>query len=82
MSQKVLFLAVAWVHEDDKRLFELYPEVIMCDVTEGTNTEKGNCMHYCAKTGTENILLFSNASCLHSRSGVFNGYLRLHFLSY
>ena len=34
------FLAVAWVHEDDKRFFWLYPEVIMCDVTEGTNSGK------------------------------------------
>ena len=33
-------LAVAWVHENDQRLFELFSEVLMCDVTQGTNSEK------------------------------------------
>ena len=38
VGQKIL-LAVAWVREDEKRLFELYPEVLMMDVTYGTNNE-------------------------------------------
>ena len=38
VGQKIL-LAVAWVREDEKRLFELFPEVLMVDVTFGTNNE-------------------------------------------
>jgi hypothetical protein len=38
VGQKIL-LAVAWVREDEKRLFELFPEVLMVDVTYGTNNE-------------------------------------------
>jgi hypothetical protein len=38
VGQKIL-LAVAWVRNDEKRLFELYPEVLMMDVTYGTNAE-------------------------------------------
>jgi len=38
VGQKIL-LAVAWVREDEKRLFELYPEVFMIDVTFGSNCE-------------------------------------------
>ena len=38
VGQKVL-LAVAWVRDDERRLFELYPEVLMMDVTYGTNRE-------------------------------------------
>ena len=38
VGQKLL-LAVAWVRADEKRLFELYPEVLMIDVTYGTNSE-------------------------------------------
>ena len=38
VGQKIL-LAVAWVREDEKRLFELYPEVLMMDVTYGTNND-------------------------------------------
>ena len=38
VGQKIL-LAVAWVRDDEKRLFELFPEVLMIDVTFGTNNE-------------------------------------------
>jgi hypothetical protein len=38
VGQKIL-LAVIWVREDEKRLFELFPEVLMLDVTFGTNSE-------------------------------------------
>ena len=38
VGKKVL-LAVAWCREDERRLFELYPEVLMFDVTFGTNNE-------------------------------------------
>jgi hypothetical protein len=38
VGQKIL-LAVIWVREDEKRLFELFPEVLMVDVTFGTNSE-------------------------------------------
>ena len=36
---KRVLLAVAWCREDERRLFELYPEVLMFDVTFGTNNE-------------------------------------------
>jgi hypothetical protein len=36
---KKILLAVAWVREDEKRLFELFPEVLMIDVTFQTNNE-------------------------------------------
>ena len=38
VGQKLL-LAVAWVRADEKLLFEIYPEVLMIDVTYGTNSE-------------------------------------------
>jgi hypothetical protein len=38
VGQKIL-LAVAWVRSDERRLFELCPEVFMLDVTFGTNNE-------------------------------------------
>jgi hypothetical protein len=38
VGQKIL-LAVAWVRADERRLFELFPEVFMLDVTFGTNNE-------------------------------------------
>jgi len=38
VGQKIL-LAVAWARADEKRLFELHPEVFMIDVTFGTNCE-------------------------------------------
>lgn len=38
VGQKVL-LAVAWCHEDERHLFELFPEVLMFDVTYQTNNE-------------------------------------------
>jgi len=38
VGQRIL-LAVAWVREDEKRLFELYPEILSIDVTYGTNSE-------------------------------------------
>jgi hypothetical protein len=38
VGQKIL-LAVAWVRADERRLFELFPEVLMLDVTFGTNNE-------------------------------------------
>ena len=38
VGQKVL-LAVAWVRDDERRLFELFPEIFMADVTFGTNRE-------------------------------------------
>ena len=37
---KKYFLEVVWIHEDDKRLFELYPEVIIFYVKVGTNALK------------------------------------------
>ena len=33
-------LAVAWIHEKEKRLFDLFPQVLMSDITNGTNSEK------------------------------------------
>jgi hypothetical protein len=38
VGQKIL-LAVVWVRADEQRLFELFPEVLMLDVTFGTNCE-------------------------------------------
>ena len=38
VGQKIL-LALAWVRSDERRLFELYPEILMVDVTHGTNSE-------------------------------------------
>jgi hypothetical protein len=38
VGQKIL-LAIAWVRSDERRLFELFPEVLMLDVTFGTNNE-------------------------------------------
>lgn len=38
-GQKIL-LALAWCREDEARLFEMFPEVLMFDVTHGTNNEK------------------------------------------
>lgn len=37
-GQKIL-LAVTWYREDERRLFEMFPEVLMFDVTYQTNTE-------------------------------------------
>ena len=34
-----IMLAVAWCRDDERRLFELYPEVLLFDVTFGTNRE-------------------------------------------
>jgi hypothetical protein len=34
-----ILLAVIWVRADEQRLFELFPEVFMLDVTFGTNSE-------------------------------------------
>jgi hypothetical protein len=38
VGQKVL-LAAAWARNDERRLFEMFPEVLMFDVTAGTNSE-------------------------------------------
>ena len=35
-----MMVAVAWVMKTDRRYSELYPEVIMVDVTENANKEK------------------------------------------
>ena len=34
-----ILLAVAWCRKDERRLFEMFPEVLMFDVTHSTNTE-------------------------------------------
>jgi len=36
---KRVLLAAAWAREDERRLFEMFPEVLMFDVTFGTNNE-------------------------------------------
>ena len=33
-------LAVAWIHKKGKHLFVLFPQVLMSDITNGTNCEK------------------------------------------
>ena len=38
VGQKVM-LAVAWSREDERQLFEKFPEILMMDVTFGTNSE-------------------------------------------
>jgi hypothetical protein len=38
VGQKIL-LAVAWVRADERRLFEMFPEIFMLDVTHATNIE-------------------------------------------
>jgi hypothetical protein len=38
VGQKIM-LAIVWVRADERRLFELYPEVLMLDITFGTNSE-------------------------------------------
>jgi len=38
VGQKIL-LAVVWIREDERRLFELFPEVFMIDITWQTNNE-------------------------------------------
>jgi len=38
VGQKIL-LVVAWCREDERALFDLYPEVLQLDVTHGTNKE-------------------------------------------
>jgi hypothetical protein len=38
VGQKIL-LALAWVRTDERRLFEMFPEIFMLDVTHGTNIE-------------------------------------------
>ena len=34
-----MLIAVVWCREDERELFELFPEVLMFDVTFDTNTE-------------------------------------------
>ena len=38
-------LAVAWIHEKEKHLFVLFPQVLMSDITNGTNFEKRPFFH-------------------------------------
>ena len=38
VGNKVL-LAVAWCRNDERRLFQMFPEVFMFDITHGTNKE-------------------------------------------
>jgi hypothetical protein len=38
VGQRIL-LGVSWCHEQERRLFDLYPEVLMFDCTFGTNNE-------------------------------------------
>jgi hypothetical protein len=38
VGQKIL-LAVAWVRTDERRLFDMFPEIFMLDVTHNTNSE-------------------------------------------
>ena len=33
-------MAGAWIHEKEKHLFDLFPQVLMSDITNGTNSEK------------------------------------------
>lgn len=47
VGQKIL-LAVAWVRDDERRLFELFPEVFVVDVTYGTNREGRPLITSCA----------------------------------
>jgi hypothetical protein len=35
-----LLLAIAWVKGSERRLFELFPELVVADITAGTNNEK------------------------------------------
>jgi hypothetical protein len=37
--EKKILLAAAWSRTDERRLFELFPEVLVVDVTYGTNDE-------------------------------------------
>jgi hypothetical protein len=37
------FAAVVWVRADEQRLFELFPEVLMLDITFGTNSGVVSC---------------------------------------
>jgi hypothetical protein len=40
MEDGRILIAIAWVRNEEKRLFELFPEVIKADVTSQTNKEK------------------------------------------
>jgi hypothetical protein len=50
---------VAWCREDERQLFELFPEVLMFDVTFGTNTESRPLGVSASMDGNDNMNVFT-----------------------
>jgi hypothetical protein len=70
VGQKIL-MGVAWCREDEWQLFELFPEVLMFDITFGTNTESRPLGVSASMDGNMNVFTLSAYSCCPN----VNGYL-------
>ena len=54
--KKRVLLAAAWTRTDERRLFEMYPEVLMFDVTFQMNSNEGRPLGVtCSPDGNMNI---------------------------
>ena len=62
-----IFLGVAWVHGDERRLFELFPEVSYADFTADTNKEGRPFFLFTGKDSNGNSFIALRAFCPSER---------------
>ena len=70
-SDQCLMIAVAWFLPEEKRLFELYPEVVFIDVTSDSNNEKRPLFTITGKTSHGSMYTLMRAFLPNERSWVF-----------
>ena len=66
-----LMLAIAWVIPQEKRLFNLYPEVIFMDITSDTNKEKQTLFTITGKTASGTMYTILRAFLPNQKTWIF-----------
>ena len=69
-SSKIM-VALAWVMDTDRKFFELYPEILMIDVTENTNNEKRPMLLVVGKDADGTTFVVMRVYLPHQRRWIF-----------
>ena len=70
-SAQHLMIAIAWVLPKEKRLFNLYPEVLFIDITSDTNKEKRPLLTVTAKTALGSMFTIMRAFLPNEKTWIF-----------
>ena len=70
-DNKKMMIAVAWIHEQDRHYFGLYPEVVMMDVTENTNTERRPMFLVVGKDANSKTFVVMRVLMPHQKGWIF-----------